>query len=223
MDKVIFWDFDGTLVYPNTRFVDALDLSLKKFGYHIDRDALTAYLKSAYPWLNYEISYQNQTDKWWDTLLEKLRPLYDDNKIACTDKDKINASFKDTIVNVYDYVLYPDTQRVLDKCIELGYKNYILSNNYPELDKQVEACNLTKYFSDIIVSSKVGFEKPRKELFDYAKKVANCTDGIMVGDNPIADVLGAKQNGLKTVLVHNKCESVADYYFDCLEEILSIL
>ena len=45
----------------------------------------------------------------------------------------------------------------------------------------------------------------------------------MVGDNPIADVTGAKNAGMTAILVHKGCPSNADYTFDNLTDILQIL
>ena len=223
MKKVIFWDFDGTLVHPNTRFVDALDTTLKQFGYHIDKNVLTTYLQRIYPWLNYHVAYPNETDKWWDNFLKELSAFYEENNVNPSDYEKINAGFRNFIININTYVIYHDAKLVLGKCVELGYKNYLLSNNFPELTKFIEDFDLNQYFSGVIISSLVGYEKPRKELFDYAKKLANCETGIMIGDNPIADIQGAKDNGLKAVLVHSDAESIADYMFETLEEVLNIL
>lgn len=223
MDKVIFWDFDGTLVHSNTRFVDALAVTLKQYGYFLNENIISQGLKKIFPWLNYDIAYPDKIGDWWNRFFTGLNAFYTENKIDTIDHEKINTAFQNIIIHTNDYALYPDTKQVLSQCIELGYKNYLLSNNFPELTKFLDIFHLTQYFSDIIISSHVGYEKPRKELFDYAKKLANCQIGIMVGDNPIADILGGKENGLKTILVHNRCPSVADYTFDCLTDILKIL
>ena len=223
MKKVIFWDFDGTLVYPNTRFVDALDSALKQFGYNIDKGVLSNYLQKIYPWNNYNDTYPNERDKWWDDFLNKLNLFYSENGVDIKDIIKINDSFKNIIINENTYVIYPDAKTVLSKCIGLGYENYLLSNNFPELTNFINDFGLNKYFSGLVISSHVGYEKPRKELFDYAKSIANCKYGIMIGDNPIADIVAGKENGLKTVLVHNQSPSVADYTFESLTEILKIL
>ena len=184
---------------------------------------MSKYLKNIFPWLNYDIAYPNRTDKWWDDFLIKLNDFYAENNVDKGDYAKISLEFKRIITDVNNYVIYPNAKKVLAKCIEMGYKNYLLSNNYPELTKFVEDFGLTEYFSGLIISSHVGYEKPRKELFDYAKNLANCDSGFMVGDNPIADIRGAKENGLKAILVHNESESVADYTFQSLEEILDVL
>ena len=223
MDKVIFWDFDGTLVKPNTRFVNSLHSSLDEFGLIVTNDLVSTHLKKVFPWLNYDITYPDSTQNWWDDFLKKLIPFYQIIGVEQSIFDKINLSFKTKITTINDYVIYDDTLSTLKQAKARGYKNYLLSNNFPELPFFLDEFGLTEYFSGLIVSSHVGYEKPRKELFDYAKRLANCTSGIMVGDNPVADILGAKNAGLKTALVHNQSPSEADYTFDSLKQILDIL
>ncbi len=223
MDKVLFWDFDGTLVKSNIRFVNALSSTLKQFGYLIPKDSIVNHLCGIYPWLNYNVCYPNHTNEWWNRFLMNLIPFYKKNQINPLDFENINKAFRLYVTTVNDYVIYDDTKFVLEKCVQLGYKNFLLSNNFPELDVFVEDLGLLEYFSGLIISSHVGYEKPRKELFEYAKQLANCNSGIMIGDNPIADILGGKNNGLKTILVHNQSPSDADVTFDSLKEILTIL
>ena len=60
---------------------------------------------------------------------------------------------------------------------------------------------LTGYFDEVIVSAAVGFRKPRREIYDYALKKMNARadSSVMIGDTFIADILGAKQIGMKAV------------------------
>lgn len=44
MDKVVFWDFDGTLVKPNERFVDNFAYALKENGVPIAKGEIRAFL-----------------------------------------------------------------------------------------------------------------------------------------------------------------------------------
>ncbi len=223
MDKVIFWDFDGTLVYPNQRFLNSFDFSLKKYGYNLDREKMLEHLKSISPWYNCDTAYPTQLDKWWENFLNGLTPFYDENKVDESVRDNISNLFKQKMTTENNYVVYEDTKFVLQKCIEKGYKNYLLTNNFPELDFFVKDLGLAEYLAGLVISSHVGYEKPRKELYDYAKTMAGCNSGIMVGDNPNTDILGGKNAGLKTVFVHNQSPSEADYSFDTLTKILDII
>ena len=40
MKKVLFWDFDGTIIYPNESFLDALDRTVREFGVEIEREKI---------------------------------------------------------------------------------------------------------------------------------------------------------------------------------------
>lgn len=129
------------------------------------------------------------------------------------------------------YTLYDDAIETLLECIELGAKNYILSNNYPELPDVAKALGLDKYISGYIVSSQIGYEKPHPGIFQYALSLANVNIAndiyIMVGDNPAADMKGGKNAGFQTIYVHapdneKHCE-YADYYAESLSEISDIV
>lgn len=223
MPKIVFWDFDGTLVHPNERFVDHLFYSLRAFQKGGSREDVRIALQSAYPWLRYETPYAGKTAEWWNTFFARLSPFYKRCAIDEAESKQINELFKERMITQHDYVLYEDAKSVLQACINRGYQNCLLSNNYPELDVAIKALSLDGYFSDCFISGKIGYEKPRRELFEYAKEKTGCRSGVMVGDNPIADVLGAKNAGLKAVLVHRTCPSEADATCATLTELLEIL
>ncbi len=55
------------------------------------------------------------------------------------------------------------------------------------------------FFDTIILSDEVGYVKPQKKIFDLALNAIGIQDGskvIHVGDNLIADAMGAKNAGL---------------------------
>ena len=112
---------------------------------------------------------------------------------------------------------------VLEKAKEKGHTNIILSNNFPELEVITDALGITKFFDKLIVSGLVGYDKPRKEIFDIAKSFYPGEDFVMIGDNPVADIVGGKAAGMTTVLVHKGYDKNADYCFDNLLDICSIM
>lgn len=132
--------------------------------------------------------------------------------------------FRGQIWDFRNYRLYEDAEGVLRECMEKGYTNYILSNNFPELPVVVENLGLGKYFAGYFVSSAVGYEKPRVELFQRALQAAG-NPGIryMIGDNPIADIRGGHDVGMRTVLVHMAGGSGADWRCERLAEIPALL
>lgn len=223
--KALFWDFDGTLILPNESFLDALQHALKPFNYSVNPETIRIFLRSACPWYHPEKSYTDTTGvNWWDHFFESFEGFYMEHSIADSDREKINQLFKEYILNDKNYTVYPDADMVLHQCHGMGYKNYILTNNFPELAVIAKRIGLSKHIDDYIISTNIGFEKPRPELFQYALRIANVPDiCYMIGDNPVADIQGGKQMGMKTIFVHKGICSEADYNCDDLKEIPALL
>ncbi len=225
MNKALFWDFDGTLSYPNKSFFDALDKALLKNGYSFGNNKAEEFLKTAYSWKTPDITYVDKTNSlWWDTLFEKIMGFCATVGVAPADLEKVCSDFKEILTDVSNYKLYDDTAETLKKCMDLGYKNYLITNNYPEITSILEKLGIAHFFESFIVSSHIGYEKPRKEFFEHAKNVAESPEVVyVVGDNLNADIQGGKNMGFTTVAVHRCTESDADYYLENLFGIFNIL
>jgi putative hydrolase of the HAD superfamily len=225
MNKVLLWDFDGTLVYPNKSFNTALHTALCEYGYKVDAESVKELMLASYSWHNPDDIYPDKKESlWWDTLYKKLESFYKENNVDVADYNKINQTFKNILTSPCNYSLYDDAVAVLEECTRRGYTNYVMSSNYPELPQVIEALGIAKYFKDFFVSSLIGYDKPHREIFEHALKVTgNPEICYMIGDNPIADMKGAKACGIRTVFVHKSGCQDADFEFATLTEVLDIL
>ena len=128
--------------------------------------------------------------------------------------------FREVLLEPENYHLYGDTVSTLEMLREKGYRHYLLSNNYPELDVTMDKIGLSQYFDGMIISAQVGFDKPRREIFELALEMSgNPEKSFMVGDNPQSDIKGALGVGIPAILVHNNdaqgfdcavCENLSD-------------
>lgn len=223
--KALFWDFDGTLIYPNESFLCALQNALISFEYTVDPDIIRDLLHRVCSWRKPEISYTNATgEKWWDALFDEFEIFYESIAVFPKDRMLINETFKEYILDHNNYTLFHDVKECLSKCQNIGFDNYILSNNFPELTVLVDKFELSHLFVDYIVSANIGYEKPRIELFEYARKIAGDPDTcFMIGDNPIADMQGGKKAGMYTILVHNTTMPKTGYTDFICENLIDIL
>ena len=106
---------------------------------------------------------------------------------------------RDIVLDKTLYHVRPDAAAVLAVCAFKGYKNYILTNNFPEWESLFDGLGLRQFFSGIVNSGVVGACKPDEKIFRIAERTANFPSLIwMVGDNPIADIEGAKNAGWHT-------------------------
>lgn len=72
----------------------------------------------------------------------------------------------------------------------------------PELDGLLHDLGLDGYFTAVVNSSLVGWEKPHRRIFEVALERAGRPERVwMVGDNPVADVAGARAVGIPGILV----------------------
>lgn len=62
-NKIIFWDFDGTLANSSYSWSEVLILSTKKVSnIDLDKKLVVPYLSSSFPWHKYDIDHKNIKD-----------------------------------------------------------------------------------------------------------------------------------------------------------------
>lgn len=207
-NKIIFWDFDGTLANNSYSWSEILILSTKKVSnIDLDKKLVVPYLSSSFPWHKYDIGHKNIKDAnaWWENLSRNA--FYPCLKSFGLSRIAIK-SICNEIRNIYTdpslYVLYTDSESTLKYFKDRGWKNYILSNHTPELENIINCLCIKEHIEGVFSSAKIGYEKPNKKIFEYALNNTPKSNKIwMVGDNYHADVLGAQALNINTVLVHN--------------------
>lgn len=220
--SVIFWDFDGTLAHSDSLWSRSVYKALLETdpNTQVEFEEIRKHMKYGFTWHTPEHDYTHLVlDKWWDFMNRHFYESY--IKCGVSKEIALAATFKirDVVKRIENYTLYSDTIDTLRKAKEMGYTNVILSNNYPDLDEILKELGIIEYFDGVIISAIEGYDKPRTELFELAKKRFPSNEYYMVGDNPIADIAGGKNSNMKTVLVHKEYSDEADY---CLADLYSI-
>ena len=101
-----------------------------------------------------------------------------------------------------------------------GFKIGMVSNGKtPFQERNFKALGIAHLFDCVVVSEAVGLRKPEKEIFELACRMVNVkiSASIFVGDNPEADIKGAKNAGMTTIYVpvnskHEQCEFADSTY-----------
>lgn len=218
MKKAIFWDCDGTLVRDNASFKCSLLRALQEFGYPVSEDAVKSFLKGACSWNKPEEDHGDANgEEWWERLLGGMRVFCEEQGVSPTDAESVCNAFRKNVIS-YEYEAYPEAKKVLRQFSEKGYKHYIISNNFPELREVFLRLGLDEEIAGYFISASVGYDKPRKEMFEYAMTQAGRPEVCyMIGDNPVADYEGSLNAGMKPVLVHKKAEGKV-----CCEELTEL-
>lgn len=200
MRRAIFWDFDGTLTTgePTWRYcmVKALGELAKWYG--VTEESLQPHLSSGFPW-HPDGDSSLTGEAFWETLFDLFTAAFQSLGVPGPEADTAARRVRDIVLDKNLYHVRMDAAAVLAVCAYKGYRNYILTNNFPEWESLFGQLGLRQFFSGIIVSGAVGACKPDEKIFRIAERVANFPSLIwMVGDNPIADIRGAKNAGWHT-------------------------
>ncbi len=125
--------------------------------------------------------------------------------------------------------LIPGAITVLEYLKDRSYNLSVITNGFEEIQNlKLTSGNLHGYFDHIITSQKAGHRKPAPEIFQFAMqahKVQN-SESLMIGDNLITDMGGAKKAGIDTVYYNpdsNPHNETLHHEISKLEELLQIL
>ena len=145
-----------------------------------------------------------------------------------------NALAADYATSFFD-IISSKTQLKLGakEVLEVLYKRYplyIISNGFKELQyRKMESAQIHHYFKGIILSDHVGYNKPHPAIFKYALDLAQvrADEAVMVGDNWVADICGAKEVGMDQVFYSESCSEVnlfqPTYFITDLRKLLKLL
>ena len=127
----------------------------------------------------------------------------------------------------YKAHLLPRAKEVIEY-LHAKYPLHIITNGFPEIQRiKMESGGILNYFKEVVTSAEAGYKKPDKGIFTYLIKKLDTDpqECIMIGDNLLTDIAGAKQAGIDAVFYNPKQEpSQTDAVeITCLSELMSIL
>lgn len=107
---------------------------------------------------------------------------------------------------------FPETEEVLTRLQEKGFRTGILSNWDPRLRQVLAGFDWASRLDPVLISEEVGAEKPGTEIFRKAEQAGGLAAGecALVGDDPISDRGGAERAGWRWALVSRPERGLGD-------------
>lgn len=101
------------------------------------------------------------------------------------------------------YTLFDDVKEVLEALRLRGLELAVVSNFADTLPRILEEKGIASYFSEIVVSTAVGWEKPNPEIFRYAlhKLGREPEEVLYIGDHELNDVWAPQQAGIDAIRI----------------------
>jgi len=119
----------------------------------------------------------------------------------------------------YEFLKVRDgTKEVLKELKDLGLKLGILSDDNPEVIREImNRTGIEEYFDAVTSSYEAGRTKPHPSAFKKALEKMGCCakSSLMVGDSLERDIKGAKSIGMRTVLIVGGMNVTRNFGEDC--------
>lgn len=216
--RLVIWDFDGTLAHRRGEtgwsilLAEALDVEEPGHGH--SADAFRPHLRNGFPWHTPEVAHPElcEPEAWWASVRPVLARAYEaagyESGRAGDLADAARHLYVDPTVG---WELFADTRPALERLAQAGWTHAILSNHVPELRQIVTGLGLDDLVSFLSCSAETGYEKPHPQAFASVLEPLRPAEVWMVGDNVLADALGAEAVGIPAVLVRRPDERAARY------------
>ncbi len=230
-NKAVFFDLYGTLINIKT---DEGDMSTY--------EALSRYLSYHFVFISSESLKKIYFEKVQQHLVQSREPFpevdvykiffdimhsYGTKKYSKNIVIDISMLFRSLTIRRFE--AFEGIYDVLGE-ISHKYKTALISDaQWVFTEPEMAILGIDRFFKCRLFSSRYGFKKPDKRLFNIAMKKTGVRpeESIYIGDNPIRDMVGSKMAGMKFLLFRGDCRSYngleADGCFYNYYELINLL
>lgn len=204
--RAIFFDAAGTLIKPARRVGETYAVLAQKYGVEPSAAEITERFRLCFhsaPPLAFPGTPATRIEDleraWWKELVQRVFEPWNGFQ-----------RFDDYFAELFAYfaqpdawALYPEVAETLSVLERRGLVLSVISNFDSRLIGILEGLGAAHWFEHIFVSSRVGYAKPDRQIFQTAleRHSLEAGDALHVGDSEEKDLLGANRAGLKGVLV----------------------
>lgn len=199
----VFFDLDNTLWdHRRNAYLTIKDLFEKQeinSKYHIDFEEF----HSVYHDINEELWEKIRDGIIGKEFLREHR-FYDSFKHFGIDNKELALYFEENFLdNIVSYnELVEGAEDVLEYLKAKNYTLHIISNGFQEVtERKCTLSGIAPYFKTITSADSVGVRKPNPRIFEYSLGLSEAKkeESILIGDDWIADAMGAADFGMDVI------------------------
>lgn len=194
---MVFFDAGHTLLFTEPHANEVYAQAGRRYGLTVDGDEVEVAFHETFK--ARKLDGRPQDKAWWRDIVYGTFERFG----KASDPE---ALFED----LYTHFTNPAAWQLLDGAIDLlgelqrrGYRTGLISNWDDRLPGLLDALALTPLLDPVVISYRVGVEKPHPRIFETALAEAGLEAGhaLMVGDDFEADVLGAEAVGMQAAQI----------------------
>ena len=221
----VLWDNDNTLMDFEYSMHKALRECFAAFGLAINEAVIARYeeINTAY-WKRLERGEVTKSQLLDGRFTDLFRELGYEVNVS-----EFRKLFQVELGSYYSYL-----DNSIDICRKLHgkVKQYIVTNGVEETqNRKIKASGFYDLMEEVFISGVVGYEKPRKEFFEYCLDRIEEKDPqriLIVGDSLTSDIAGGNHAGIRTCWYNPKGKKAGEEYhidfeINNLEQIFEVL
>lgn len=191
----LFFDYGGTLDADGIPWKEQFQAIYESAGVHVSQE-------------KYDRAFYDSDDSLTDEGLDQtcfMDTLNEQVGRVLRGLGKYDSALQSLIAKTFlqNTVRQIEKNKITLVKLKQRYKLGIISNFYGNLPTLCQELGLLPLFDVIVDSKRVGHLKPSPEIFNYALNAvgAKPDQALMVGDSPKRDMLGAKNMGIRHILL----------------------
>ena len=214
MIKAVFFDAVGTLFRLTKTVGDHYDYVGGEVGLDLDAQNLERAFHTAWKQMPQRAAIdgprENDDKGWWrelvDRVLEQVAP-----SLSELDRDNFFEIAYEHFAEAGVWELYPEVPGVLEE-LQPQFQLAVISNFDGRLRLILQHLAISKFFSQVFISSELGADKPDPEIYRRAARLMNLKPNeiLHVGDDPQRDWEAASLAGLSVFQLNRPQNSLLD-------------
>ncbi len=216
--KAVFFDLGSTLIYFDSPWVDVFARSsremvkaLQAAGFSVDPQTFAAEFRD-----RLDAYYSEREAEYLEyTTLSVLRDLLAENGFTRLDNGRLAPALR-AMYAVTQECWHSELEAVptLKILRDSGYRLALISNASDDVDVQVlvDKADIRPFFEVVLTSAAVGLRKPHRRIFEIVldRMRLDPREVVMVGDTLNADILGARNVGMRSVWITRRADPAAN-------------
>lgn len=212
MNKLILWDFDGTLGYRTGNWEAAIfeltDDKIKKTEETLGM--VSNMLQTGFPWHEPQknfVSIIHRTD-WWEFVKPRFVAIFRALGYGMDEAIAKAALIPEQYGRFDKWKLYQDAIPGLQEVSRQNWKNVLVTNNIPEFPAILKRLHIETFFEAVFVSALTGFNKPNPLILNgLLDTIPKNSKIVVVGDRVESDLVFANEIHAEGILVRSEIKT----------------
>lgn len=211
--EVVFLDVGDTLIRAHPSWAAIYRQGLREFGVEVtEKDLERALLQETQenPWWLDDAPFEPTEENSYQKIVRFDRAVL--GRLGLNDlQDDAFRRIEDAFARRSAWYVYPDVLPCLDAMRDAGLRLCVISNFVWGAPELIHDLDLADHFEALVISARVGFQKPNEGIFRHALEVMSVApeNAIHVGDSYKADVEGARRLGITGVMIARQSADTA--------------